>query len=166
MKIGFYSGSFDPFTNGHLHVVKSACQIFDKVIVGIGINANKTRNYNIEDMKLAIEQTMMAEGITNVEVITYDELTVEVAQKYNANFLIRGLRNDTDYAFEENLAQINEEISGLDTIYFRSGVLGFISSSMVMELLHYDRDVSRYLPEPIFNLVNSVSKNDAIKKIF
>lgn len=154
MKIGFYSGSFDPFTNGHLHVVKSACQIFDKVIVGIGINANKTRNYNIEDMKLAIEQTMIKEGITNVEVITYDELTVEVAKKYNANFLIRGLRNDTDYAFEENLAQINEEISGLDTIYFRSGVLGFISSSMVMELLHYDRDVSRYLPEPIFNLVN------------
>lgn len=158
MKIGFYSGSFDPFTNGHLHVVKSACQIFDKVIVGIGINANKTRNYNIEDMKLAIEQTMIKEGITNVEVITYDELTVEVAKKYNANFLIRGLRNDTDYAFEENLAQINEEISGLDTIYFRSGVLGFISSSMVMELLHYHRDVSRYLPEPIFNLVNSVSK--------
>lgn len=158
MKIGFYSGSFDPFTNGHLHVVKSACQIFDKVIVGIGINANKTRNYNIEDMKLAIEQTMIKEGITNVEVITYDELTVEVAKKYNANFLIRGLRNDTDYAFEENLAQINEEISGLDTIYFRSGILGFISSSMVMELLHYDRDVSRYLPKPIFNLVNSVSK--------
>ncbi len=61
-------------------------------------------------------------------------------------FLIRGLRNDTDYAFEENLAQINEEISGLDTIYFRSGVLGFISSSMVMELIHYGKDVSRYLP--------------------
>jgi len=155
MKVGFYSGSFDPFTNGHLHIVKTSCQIFDKVIVGIGINANKTKNYDIHQMKLAIEETLKKENITNVQVITYQDLTVEIAEKYHANFLIRGLRNDTDYAFEENLAQINEEISGLDTIYFRSGVLGFISSSMVMELIHYGRDVSRYLPEPVFKLVNS-----------
>lgn len=155
MKVGFYSGSFDPFTNGHLHIVKASCQIFDKVIVGIGINSNKTKNYDIEQMKLAIEETLKNENITNAEVITYQELTVEIAKKYHANFLIRGLRNDTDYAFEENLAQINEEISGLDTIYFRSGVLGFISSSMVMELIHYGKDVSRYLPEPVFHLIDS-----------
>ncbi len=155
MKIGFYSGSFDPFTNGHLHIIKASCQIFDKVVVGIGINTNKTRNYDTEQMKLAIEETLKKANIKNVEIITYQELTVEIAQKYQANFLIRGLRNDTDYAFEENLAQINEEISGLDTIYFRSGVLGFISSSMVMELIHYGRDVSRYLPEPVLNLINS-----------
>lgn len=155
MKVGFYSGSFDPFTNGHLHIVEASCQIFDKVIVGIGINSNKTKNYDIEQMKLAIEETLKNENITNAEVITYQELTVEIAKKYHANFLIRGLRNDTDYAFEENLAQINEEISGLDTIYFRSGVLGFISSSMVMELIHYGKDVSRYLPEPVFHLIDS-----------
>ncbi len=155
MKVGFYSGSFDPFTNGHLHIVKASCQIFDKVIVGIGINSNKRKNYNIEQMKLAIEETLANENITNAEVIAYQELTVEIAEKYHANFLIRGLRNDTDYAFEENLAQINEEISGLDTIYFRSGVLGFISSSMVMELIHYGKDVSRYLPEPVFKLISS-----------
>ena len=155
MKVGFYSGSFDPFTNGHFHIAKASCQIFDKVIVGIGINSTKTKNYDIHQMKLAIEETLKKENITNVQVITYQDLTVEIAQTYHANFLIRGLRNDTDYAFEENLAQINEEISGLDTIYFRSGVLGFISSSMVMELIHYDRDVSRYLPEPVLKLVNS-----------
>jgi len=153
VKIGFYSGSFDPFTNGHLHVVKRACQIFDKVIVGIGINATKIRHYNIDQMKTAIEETLVQEHINNVEVITYNELTVEIAQKYHTDFLIRGLRNDTDYAFEENLAQINEEISNLDTIYFRSGTLGFISSSMVMELIHYNKDVSRYLPTPVLSLI-------------
>ena len=58
MGIAFYAGSFDPFTNGHLHVIQSACQIFDKVIVGIGINVNKKRNYDIEKMKIAIEKTL------------------------------------------------------------------------------------------------------------
>lgn len=159
MKVGFYSGSFDPFTNGHLHIVKASCQIFDKVIIGIGINTSKTKHYDTQKMKLAIEQTLQKENITNVEVTTYHELTVEIAKKYEANFLIRGLRNDTDYAFEENLAQINEEISSLDTIYFRSGSLGFISSSMVMELIHYGKNVSRYLPEPVFNLVNENNRN-------
>ncbi len=162
MKVGFYSGSFDPFTNGHLHVVQSACQIFDKVIVGIGINVNKKRNYDIEKMKIAIEKTLEENQLFNTQVITYEQLTVEIAEQYHTQFLIRGLRNDTDYAYEENLAQINEDISGLDTIYFRSGVLGFISSSMVMELITYHKDVSRYLPTPILQLIqedNAVSKN-------
>lgn len=155
MKIGFYSGSFDPFTNGHLHIVKTASQIFDKVIIGIGINCNKKRRYDLLKMKQAIEQTLEKENITNVVVIDYDVLTVDIAEKYHANFLIRGLRNDTDYAYEENLAQINEEISGLDTIYLRSGLLGFISSSMVHELIYYHKDVSKYLPEPVLNILDS-----------
>jgi len=149
MKVGFYSGSFDPFTNGHLHIVKTACQIFDKVIVGIGVNYNKKRRYSLEVMKKAIEETLKQENISNAIVVTYDILTVDIAKEYNVNFLIRGLRNDTDYSYEENLAQINEEISGLDTVYLRSGVIGFISSSMVSELLDYHKDVSKYLPKPI-----------------
>lgn len=157
MKVGFYSGSFDPFTNGHLHIVKTASQIFDRVIIGIGINCNKQRRYDLQLMKKAIEETLLKENISNAIVIDYDILTVDIAQKYHVNFLIRGLRNDTDYAYEENLAQINEEISGLDTIYLRSGLLGFISSSMVDELIHYHKDVSKYLPESVLSLVQKLS---------
>lgn len=155
MKVGFYSGSFDPFTNGHLHIVKTASKIFDKIIIGIGVNYQKKRRFDSLLMKGAIEQTLKNEHMENVEVITYDTLTVDVASQYHANFLIRGLRNDTDYAYEENLSQINEEISGLDTIYFRSGDLGFLSSSMVAELIEYGKDVSKYLPKDVLDVINT-----------
>ena len=153
MKIGFYSGSFDPFTNGHLHIIKTASKVFDKVIVGIGINYQKKRRFDSLLMKSAIEKTLKNEQLHNVEVITYNSLTVDIALKYNANFLIRGLRNDTDYAYEENLSQVNQEISDLDTIYFRAGNLDFISSSMLAELISYNKDVSKYLPKEILEII-------------
>lgn len=156
MKQAFYPGSFDPFTNGHLHVVKTACKLFDMVIIGIGINFQKERRFSNIAMKKAIEETLLLENIDNANVIIYDGLSVDAAKENNCNFLIRGLRNDMDYQYEENLSQINEEISGLDTIYLRSGLLGFISSSMVVELLQNNKDVSKYLPTPVYNAVKSV----------
>ena len=153
MKIAFYPGSFDPFTNGHLHVVKTACKLFDKVIIGIGINFQKERRFSNEIMKSAIQETLKLENINNAEVIIYEGLSVDIAKEYNCNYMIRGLRNDMDYQYEENMAQINEEISGLDTIYIRSGFLGFISSSMVVELLQNNKAVDKYLPKPIIEAV-------------
>ena len=151
MKTAFYPGSFDSFTNGHLHVVKTASKLFDKVIIGIGINSQKERI-----MKKAIEETLKLEKLDNVDVIIYEGLSVDIAQKHNCNFLIRGLRNDMDYQYEENLAQINEEISGIDTIYIRSGFLGFISSSMVVELMQNNKDVSKYLPSSILDAIKFI----------
>lgn len=156
MKQAFYPCSFDPFTNGHLHVVKTACKLFDMVIIGIGINFQKERRFSNIAMKKAIEETLLLENIDNAQVIIYDGLSVDAAKENNCNFLIRGLRNDMDYQYEENLSQINEEISGLDTIYLRSGLLGFISSSMVVELMQNNKDVSKYLPTPVYNAVKSV----------
>ena len=153
MKIGFYPGSFDPFTNGHLHVVKTASKLFDKVIIGIGTNSQKKRRFSNIIMKKAIENTIIEENLANVEVIIYDNLSVSAATQCNANFLIRGLRNDVDYSYEENLAQINEEISNLDTIYIRAGSLGFISSSMVTELLENGLDTTKYLPKAILESI-------------
>jgi len=158
MNIGFYPGSFDPFTTGHLHVVKTASTLFDKVIIGIGENPVKTRRFDNRLMKQAIEETLKRENLDNVTVLIYDKLSADVALECNANFMIRGLRNDMDYQFEENLSMINEEISGLDTIYIRSGLLGFISSSMVTELIEHGRDVSKYLPIDILNVINEAKK--------
>lgn len=157
MKKAFYPGSFDPFTNGHLHVVKTACKLFDKVIVGIGTNIQKNRRFSNILMKEAIEKTLKEENISNVEVIIYEGLSVDVAKSLDCNFMVRGLRNDMDYQYEENLAQINEDISGLDTIYIRSGFLGFISSSMVVELLQNNKDVSKYLPKEINSAIKSLN---------
>lgn len=153
MKIGFYTGSFDPFTNGHLHVVLKSAELFDKVVVGIGINPKKARRYDKDVMKKAIEEVLIRENITNVTVISYDNLTVDAAKKYGATYLVRGIRNGIDYEYEENMASINEEISDLDTIYIRAGKLGNISSSMVVELLKYGKDVSNYLPKEVMDVV-------------
>lgn len=153
MTKGFYGGSFDPFTNGHLHVVQKAAQMFDEVVVGIGVNPDKKRRFDVEEMKFAMRQVMNRYQLTNVSIMYYDNLTVDAAKERGATLLIRGLRNGMDYEAEENLAQINEEISGLDTVYVRAGKMGYISSSMVMELLKHGKDVSKYLPEEVLKLV-------------
>jgi len=153
MKIGFYAGSFDPFTEGHLHVAKTSAQLFDLVIVAIGIHPKKSRRYNKDDMKLAIEKVLKREQISNVIVICYDGLTSDIALEYKAMFLIRGLRNGMDYDYEENISQINEEISELDTVYIRAGQMGFVSSSMVMELLRTGKNVSKYVPKEVLDIL-------------
>jgi len=153
MKVGFYAGSFDPFTEGHLHVVKTATQLFEKVIIGIGVHQTKSRRYDKDIMKQAIEKVIKREGLENVTVIYYDNLTSDIALQNGSTFLIRGLRNGMDYNYEENISAINEEISGLDTIYIRAGQLGFVSSSMVMDLQRTGKDVSKYVPKEVLDIL-------------
>ena len=153
MKIGFYAGSFDPFTNGHLYIIKKSAKLFDKVIVGIGVNSKKKRSFNQEEMKNAIEKVFINENLNNVSVITYNNLSVDVAIENEATYLIRGIRNGMDYQYEENIALVNEEISSLDTIYIRSGRLGGISSSLIMDLINNGKDVSKYLPQEIIEII-------------
>ena len=154
MNIGFYPGSFDPFTNGHLHVVKSASKLFNRVIIGIGINSTKVRNFPKELMEAAIKECLIEENLSNVDVLSYNNLSIDAAISCNCNYIIRGLRNDMDYHYEENLAQINEELSNLDTIYIRSGKFGFISSTMIMDLINNNRDISNYVPNAVIEKLN------------
>ncbi len=154
MKTAFYAGSFDPFTMGHFNVVQRASKIFDKVIVGIGINSTKKRRFDAQKMKRAIEEVMVQNKLSNVTVICYEDLTVDAALANGADILVRGVRNGWDYAEEENIALTNEEISGLDTIFIRAGRMGYLSSSMVMELRKHGKDVSKYLPDEVLKLIS------------
>lgn len=154
MEVGFYSGSFDPFTIGHLHVLKQALRICDKVIVGIGTNSDKKRRFDKDLMKEAIEKVLVRENISNVTVIIYEGLTFKAALDNNATLLLRGIRNNgTDYNYEESLAATNKEASGLDTIYIRACEYGNVSSSLVMEFLKNGVDVSKYLPNDVLDVV-------------
>lgn len=154
--VGFYAGSFDPFTNGHLQIVKKASKCFDKIIVGIGYNAGKTERISKEKMKQAIEQTITEEGLNNVEVVLYDGLTIDKAKECNADILIRGLRNGTDYEYEENISAVNEKMAGMDTCYFRAGDLGYLSSSIVMELYNNNKPIDKFVPKAVAELLNSL----------
>lgn len=153
--VGFYAGSFDPFTNGHLQIVKKASKCFDKVIVGIGYNTEKTERINKEKMKEAIEQAIIEEGLNNVEVVLYNGLTIDKAKECNADILIRGLRNGTDYEYEENISAVNEKMAGMDTCYFRAGDLGYLSSSIVMELYNNNKPIDKYVPKAVAELLRA-----------
>ena len=155
--VGFYAGSFDPFTNGHLQIVKKAAKCFKKVIIGIGYNSDKTARINKEQMKIAIEETIKEIGLENVTVTLYEGLTVDEAKKQGADLLIRGLRNGTDYQYEENISEMNEKMSGIDTCYFRAGELGYLSSSFVMELFNYNKPVDKYVPRQVAELLRKVN---------
>lgn len=150
MNIGFYAGSFSPFTNGHLQVVEKAVKLVDRLIIGIGNNSQKEPRYDNEVMKSAIEKLLVRLNLSDkVSVVIYSNLSVDAARENGANILIRGIRNGMDYEYEENMASINEEISGLDTIYIRAGKLGNISSSLVVELMQNNKNVSEYLQPEI-----------------
>ena len=153
MKVAFYSGSFDPFTIGHKFVLDNAIKLFDKVIVGIGVNDKKKRRFDKVAMKNAINEMINNEGLKNVECIIYDNLTVDAATSYGANFLVRGIRNGMDYEYEENIALINQEMSGLDTIYVRAGKYGSVSSTLVSVMLENNKDVSKYVPKEILKII-------------
>ena len=126
-----YPGSFDPFTNGHLDIVKKASMLFDEVYVVIGINAQKRRSFDPEQMKAAIEATVQELGMTNIRVDLLDGLVAEYARENDIHYMIRGLRNNMDYNYEENIAEVNKLINpDMEYVYFRAEYVA-VSSSMV-----------------------------------
>lgn len=148
----FYAGSFDPFTIGHLELIKQASVLFSKVIVGIGINPEKERRYNKEQMKQAIIETLQEEKIFNCSVVIYEGYTFETAKTNGSKILIRGLRNETDYIYEEQIAKFNDQYD-ISTIYLRAGQYGNISSSFVYNELKKGNDISNYVPNSVKKLI-------------
>lgn len=151
-KKALYAGSFDPFTNGHLSIVEKSSELFDEVIVGIAANSNKRRiTSDVYYMKDAIVDQL--KRYDNVSVVVIDGLVADYCKKKDILYLIRGLRNTSDYLYEENIAKINSEInSDLQTIYFRADN-DVISSSMVRELREYGKDISKFVPEEIYKIL-------------
>lgn len=151
-----YPGSFDPFTTGHLDIVKKAAKLFDKVYIIQAVNKNKKRSFPEKEMKEAIEQTLALKGITNCEVVIYEGLVAQFAKEHDIKYMIRGLRNNLDYNYEENLAEVNKLINpDLEYVYFRAENVA-VSSSMVKELSSFGQDVSKYVSKPVMDLIKRV----------
>ncbi len=150
MKTAIFPGSFDPFTKGHHDIVVRSLQLFDKVVIAIGHNAQKNKRYFEIDWLVAKIDNLFAED-DRVEVIVYDELTAELAKKLGAEFLVRGLRNTTDFEYENSISQVNKTINqGLETVFLiTSPELAQISSSIIREVHRYGGEVSSFLPYQI-----------------
>ena len=148
-----YPGSFDPFTNGHLDIVKKSAALFDEVYVVIGINSAKRRAVDSDLMKRAIEETVRDLGLSNVRVAVYEGLVAQYAKENGIKYMIRGLRNNMDYNYEENIAEVNKLINPyMEYVYFRAENVA-VSSSMVKELHAYGQDISVYLPKAVFDIL-------------
>ncbi len=140
-----FPGSFDPFTIGHKWIVDKALEIADKVVVAIGINENKRRTFAVEDVAEKIKKAYAQD--LRVEVITYKGLTIDIAKEVEATAIVRGVRSTIDFEYEKNIADINRELSGIETILlFTHPTLLHVSSSMVRELNHFGYDISKYIP--------------------
>ena len=152
-KTAIYPGSFDPFTNGHLDIVRKAAEIFDRVWIVIGVNADKRRSFPADRMAEAIMQTLENQNISNCEVVIWEGLVAEFARLRGTEYMIRGLRNNMDYNYEENVASVNKLINPeLEYVYFRSNNIA-VSSTMVKELHGYGKDVSLYVPAEVLPLL-------------
>lgn len=145
-RVAIFPGSFDPFTKGHKDIVLRSLTLFDEVIIAVGHNTQKNRYFDISLMLEKINSTF--EGNNRVQVILYDELTAILAEKYNARFLVRGLRNTTDFEYENSISQINKSLNvKLETIFLiTSPEFAPISSTIIREVHKYGGDVSPFLP--------------------
>lgn len=146
MRTGIFVGSFDPFTIGHKSVVDRVLPLFDRVVIGVGVNERKQYMLTVEERVAAIRQ--LYAGDERVVVESYSDLTVDFAQRHGAQFVVKGVRNMRDFEYERDQADINRRLTGLETllIYAEPG-LDSVSSSVVRELNHFGKDTSMFVPK-------------------
>lgn len=146
MKIGIFVGSFDPFTIGHDSIVRRALPLFDKVVIGVGVNERKQYMLSTEERTERIARLYANEP--KIEVKAYSDLTIDFAQREGAEYIIKGVRSVKDFEYEREQADINRRLSRIETIlFYAEPQLESISSSVVRELNNFGRDITEFLPK-------------------
>jgi len=142
---GLFPGSFDPFTKGHDDIVRRALGLFDEVIIGVGYNEQKPGWMSVEERVAAIRKLYADEP--RVTVVSYTGLTADFAKEHGATAIVRGVRTMADYEYEMQMADVNRQLTGIETVFLpASPELASLSSSLVRELAHFGRDISAFLP--------------------
>ncbi|NNK83852.1 MAG: pantetheine-phosphate adenylyltransferase [Flavobacteriaceae bacterium] len=148
MKRALFPGSFDPLTLGHVDIIKRGIPLFDEIIVAIGINSDKEYMFSLEERKHFIEETFKDEP--KVKVTTYKGLTVDYCNEIDAGFILRGLRNPADFEFEKAIAHTNRTLQNIETVFLlTSANTSFISSSIVREVIRYNGDYTKLVPDSV-----------------
>lgn len=144
-KVAVFPGSFDPFTIGHASIVTRGLPMFDEIVIGVGINERKRSLYTHEERVRAISEHYKDEP--KVRVVSYNDLTVDLARREGAQFILRGLRSVKDFEYERDIANMNHRLSGVETVLlFTEPQFSSISSSVVRELIAFGKDVKDFLP--------------------
>ena len=142
-KIAVFPGSFDPFTKGHEDVVNKALELFDEVVIAIGINSSKKFYFNIDKRVMHIQSLFENKKI---KVLTYQKLTVDFCKDINAKFIVRGLRDNKDFEYEKSIAHMNTELSNIQTIFLLTAQkYGAINSSIVREIFKNKGNIDSFV---------------------
>jgi pantetheine-phosphate adenylyltransferase len=149
MKIAVFPGSFDPITSGHVDLVRRALPLFDKIIVAVGVNSTKKYLFPLEQ-RMAWLRDVFAK-YPSVEVDSFENLTARYCQRIGARYLLRGLRNASDFDYEKTISQLNHIVGeGIETVFLISQPeFSHISSTIVRELIVGGADARQFLPEEV-----------------
>ena len=159
MKVGIFTGTFDPFTIGHQNIAERALPMFDKLVIAVAMSklkhATEKISQRVESIKKVFPQECTelvdaddASKGYRMEVVAYDDLTIDLAHRMGAQFLVRGVRSVKDFEYEREQADINRQLGGVETILlFSDPRYSSISSTLVRELRFFGREVDEFLPK-------------------
>jgi pantetheine-phosphate adenylyltransferase len=143
-RIAVFPGSFDPFTKGHEAVVRKALNLFDEVIVAIGVNSTKNYQFTLEKRTQHITSLFSASDY--IRVVNYQKLTVDLCKAEGAQFIVRGLRDSKDFEYEKSIAHMNEALAGIETVFLLTNQeYSAISSSIIREIYKNDGDITQFV---------------------
>ena len=159
--IAVYPGSFDPFTVGHLDIAERASELFDELVVAVVHNPNKTPMFSLVDRVELVEQSLSEAGLQGIRVVALESgLLVDLCTDVGADVIVKGARSATDVDFEFPMAQINRELTGIETaILISAPELSHVSSSLVRQLAQNGGDVRKYVAKPVQKLIDKKFKN-------
>ena len=148
-RIAIFPGSFDPITIGHVDIIKRALPLFDKIIISVGLNSEKKYFFSLEKRIQWIQKVFIKNP--KIEVKSYNKLTVEFAKDSNAQFLIRGLRNISDFEFEKTMAHANSELNpSIESVFLLTKPkYSFITSTVVRDTIRNDGDYRKFVPKQV-----------------
>jgi pantetheine-phosphate adenylyltransferase len=149
MTVVLYPGSFDPIHNGHVEIVETASRLFDQVVVAAMRNPQKGDPlFSLEDRQSLIEESLA--HLPNVEVTMFSSLVVDLARDVGAHFIVKGLRAVSDFESELQMAQMNKQLSGDETLFIpTSSAYSFVASRLLREVARFGGDVAAFVPPPV-----------------